>query len=149
MRRGQRVLVRTLVFVLVFGAGVVAWSEEAKSPYWQIRPSYTKLEEPEGVIETPQAQFREGTVLRDTPGVFRKTGERYTFFADENGGRFVVLENLNLDRIARTLQDNPTVGHWTVTGTITEFQGTNYLLIQRAVISNSIADVPLPAEPTP
>lgn len=126
-----------VVLVLAIWATLSARSEEALSPYWDIRPSYTRLEVPETNYEMPQARFREGTQLKETRGIFRATGDRYTFFASGDSGRFVVLENLNLDRIARTLDDNPTIGQWLVSGTITEFQGNNYLLIDRAVVTGS------------
>ena len=47
---------------------------------------------------------------------------------------FVGLENLNLQRIARTIADNPVPLQWSVTGTITEYRGANFLFVRRAVL---------------
>ena len=82
--------------------------------------------------EKPAPRFREGTSLIDCVGVFKPTGDRLTFFAREGRRRFVVLENLSLERIYRVMADNRTQLQWTVNGTVTEFRGVNYLLVQRA-----------------
>jgi len=78
-------------------------------------------------------QIRQGARLVDQLGYFRTTGNRVTFFTAD-GRRLVALENLLLERIARTIADDPDRLNWSVTGTITEFCGANYLLIGRAVI---------------
>ena len=69
------------------------------------------------------------------------TGDRVIFFSTDGEAlsgdgkaRFVGLENLNLQRIARTIADNPVELQWGVTGTITEFRGANFLLVRRAVL---------------
>ena len=87
---------------------------------------------------TPDRRLREGTDLVDQPGFFRMTGDRITFYADIGSGRFMSLENLNLERITRIITDNPQQLEWEVTGTITEYQGTNYLLIRRAVLRSRL-----------
>ncbi len=87
---------------------------------------------------TPDRRLREGTELVDQPGFFRMTGDRVTFYTDIGSGRFMSLENLNLERIARIITDNPQQLEWEVTGTITEYQGTNYLLIRRAVLRSRL-----------
>ena len=78
-------------------------------------------------------RLREGTVISDQDGYFKLTGDRLTFyFSDER--RFGCLENLNLERVAKVVGENPDALQWIVSGTITEFQGSNYLLISRAVL---------------
>jgi len=81
----------------------------------------------------PGARIRQGARLVDQLGYFRTIGNRVTFFAAD-GRRLVALENLLLERIARTIADDPDRLNWSVTGTITEFCGANYLLIGRAVV---------------
>ena len=81
----------------------------------------------------PSSRIREGTELDDVEGVFRVAGERMIFFAD-GGDRFVVLENLNLERIARTVAEDPQPRRWRVRGVVTEFRETNYLLVRRAML---------------
>ena len=79
---------------------------------------------------------REGTELVNQLGYFRATGDRVTFFSDGGKARFIVLENLNLDRITRSIADDPMGSKWIVTGTVTEFRGTNYMFVRRAVLRN-------------
>ena len=75
---------------------------------------------------------REGTQLREERGRFEFNGDRITFIAAESQTRFVGLENLNLQRIAQILGGSADSLEWTVNGVITEFQGTNFLLVTRA-----------------
>jgi len=95
------------------------------------------LEEP---VSTPgrsrDGRLREGTVINDQLGHFRMAGDRVTFFTEDGEGRFVVLENLNLERIARVIADNPDKLQWSVTGMITEYGGANFMLLRRATLKN-------------
>ena len=59
-----------------------------------------------------------------------------TFFLADGKGRLVGLENLTLQRIAQVIADSPERLRWTVTGTITEYRGANYLLVRRAILKN-------------
>ena len=78
-------------------------------------------------------RLREGTELVDQPGSFRRTGDRIAFFTDMGGGRFVVLENLALERVGLAIADHPDPIYWGVDGIVTEYGGENFLLIHRAV----------------
>ncbi len=78
-------------------------------------------------------RLREGTELVAQPGTFRVTGDRITFFTDFGGGRFIVLENLALERVGLAIGDHPDPSYWRVDGTVTEYGGENFLLIRRAV----------------
>lgn len=83
-------------------------------------------------------RIREGTEIVDQLGYFRMTGDRVTFFAEDGRGRLVGLENLNLERIARTIADNPGQLQWSVTGTITEYRGANYVFVRRAMLRSRV-----------
>ena len=88
-------------------------------------------------------RIREGTEIVDRMGHFqitgeRVTGERVTFVAADGDGRFVALENLSLQRVVRAITDSPEPLKWSVSGTATEFNGANYLLIQRAVLKSQV-----------
>jgi hypothetical protein len=76
---------------------------------------------------------REGTVFTDKKVTFRPTGSRTTMFAVEGDERFVVLENLNLERVLKAIEEKPSRSVWKVDGVYTEFHGENYVLLQRAV----------------
>ena len=80
--------------------------------------------------------IREGTELINQPGYFAVTGDRVTFFTADGTGRFVGLENLNLDRIMQAIARHPAQLHWHVTGTITEYRGANFLLVRRAILAS-------------
>ena len=83
-------------------------------------------------------RLREGTRLANRTGRFRMSGETLTF-VDENERELTGLPNLNLERISRLLKalDEPESVSWSVSGTVTEFSGRNYVLISRAVYKSS------------
>ncbi len=79
-------------------------------------------------------RLREGTQLTDRLGRFKQESESLTFI-DEEGRELGGLPNLGLERIIRALKgvEEPESVWWSVSGTVTEFSGRNYLLISRAV----------------
>lgn len=92
------------------------------------------------MIEDSQPDFsddsanlrREGSQLREERGRFEFSGDRVVFISTETKTRFIGLENLNLQRIAQISGGSADALEWTVSGVITEFQGTNYVLVTRA-----------------
>jgi len=72
-------------------------------------------------------------------GHFRLAGDRIAFFAAEGNARYLVLENLNLQRIGQAIVDDPTLMQWRVSGLLTEFRGNNYLLVRSAVVESGPA----------
>jgi len=80
-------------------------------------------------------RIREGTTV-DVQGTFKLTGDRIMFYSSPDNRRFGTLENLNLERVARVVSETPETLEWTVSGTVSEFQGANYLLVSRAVLKN-------------
>jgi hypothetical protein len=92
-------------------------------------------------VDKPKQRQREGVKLSDRRGRFERRGERYVFLSDAPVGHFMVLENLMLERVANVLAD--AAGgqlRWSVTGTVTEFRGVNFLLLDRAVVKASQDD---------
>jgi hypothetical protein len=83
-------------------------------------------------------RLREGTRLVDVTGTFQSTGpDNISFLANGNKESYRVLQNLALQRISQSLEENQALRQWTVSGTITEFRGANYLLVTKAVIQLS------------
>jgi hypothetical protein len=82
-------------------------------------------------------RLREGAELVDQLGSFQRSGDRVVFVVRPGNGRFLVLENLNLERITRILTERPQELPAKVTGTVTEFRGTNFILIRRASLGGS------------
>lgn len=77
---------------------------------------------------------REGTAFQGLKVTFRPTGNRTTLFPTENSDeRFVCLENLQLERVLKIIEEKPQRTLWKIDGIYTEFRGENYVLIQRAV----------------
>jgi len=112
-----------LVCAVILLAGVVlAWAQSASSTG------------DESARRQITHRAREGTEIENQQGLFRVIGDRVAFFAADGNGRMTALENLNLERVARVIADNPQQLQWKVTGTITEYRGTNYLLIRRAIL---------------
>jgi hypothetical protein len=97
-------------------------------------------------VEIARLRLREGTRLKDVTGRFRQSGDSLTFIDGENR-EITGLPNLNLERILRTLKtvEEPESITWSVSGSVTEFSGHNYLLISRAVYK---AAAPPPAPET-
>ena len=91
------------------------------------------IEDDQSAVSDVSANLRrEGTHLREERGRFEFSGDRILFITSESKTRFLGLENLNLQRIAQISDGSADALEWTVSGVITEFQGTNYLLVTRA-----------------
>ena len=90
------------------------------------------------VSKAGQGRFivREGTRIVDQPGYFRISGDRIVFFSTQHNTRYVVLENLNLERIAGVMADQSDRRRWKVNGTLSEYRGDNYLLVEKVVLES-------------
>ena len=88
-------------------------------------------------------RMREGTRLIDVVGSFQTAGDRVSFHPDGKGESYRVLENLALQRVDEYLGANRGTPTWTVSGVMTEFRGSNFLLLQKAVV-RSVGDGPAP-----
>lgn len=88
-------------------------------------------------------RMREGTRLIDVVGSFQTAGDRVSFHPDGKGESYRVLENLALQRVDEYLAANRGTPTWTVSGVMTEFRGSNFLLLQKAVV-RSVGDGPAP-----
>jgi hypothetical protein len=84
-------------------------------------------------------QMREGTELVDQRGVFKVFQGRAAFLPVDGKRQLICLENLNLERVVRTIADNPEQLQWLVSGSITEYRGSNYLLVSRAILKGKPA----------
>ena len=79
-------------------------------------------------------RWREGSRLIDQLGYFKVTGDHVTFVSTDGKLKFDGLENLAIERIARTIGDSPDQLEWSISGVITEYRGANYLLVTQAVL---------------
>lgn len=65
-------------------------------------------------------------------GRLELAGDRAIFYPQE-GEPLRVLENLALERVTQVLSETREPREWLVTGTVTEYRGTNFILLQKAV----------------
>jgi len=89
---------------------------------------------PPNAAARDERRLREGSALQEETGVFQDTGNRIVFQARGRKTQLTVLENLALERISATLEEDRQARLWTVSGVVTEFRGGNYLLVSRAVL---------------
>jgi hypothetical protein len=85
------------------------------------------------------ARFREDEELIEMTGQFSMSGSRVTFTAAESRNRFFGLENLILQEVTEKIADNHALQTWIVSGKVTEYRGSNYLILTRAQLK---ADIP-------
>ncbi|MGL6226550.1 MAG: hypothetical protein ACRC10_07985 [Thermoguttaceae bacterium] len=100
-----------------------------------LRGKDTQSLEPSEKITVKKKRLREGTVFKDKRCIFRSVGTRVYLFSEDESERFCCLENLNLERVMQAIATSPTRIIWSVTGMYTEYQGDNYVQIQRVVFA--------------
>lgn len=81
--------------------------------------------------ERPQIQ-REGTRLDQKALRLRAENDRLVVQIEPET-TVQVLENLASQRVYRANQDDPEDNRWSISGFFTEFEGQNYLFIEKAV----------------
>lgn len=79
-------------------------------------------------------RVREGTRITDSVGQFDWVGDRLNFVSDDGTQDFRVLENLAMERVAQSMEQAASQITWTVSGTVTEYRGSNYLLIEHVTL---------------
>jgi hypothetical protein len=78
------------------------------------------------------ARMREGDDLVEQTGQFGMSGERIVFIPAKRQQRFIALENLPLERVAKAIDSNSAPLQWIVSGKVSEYRGSYYLLLTRA-----------------
>lgn len=152
MNISRRSLGRTLATIIffngmrcVFGQDNTAISRGDGQTQAAGQPITQGEQSEEAAVARPR--LREGTRVSDLIGIVRQTGHRYTLFVESDGTRFVLLENLLLERIMRSQASHPGVVQWKVSGIVTEFQGQNYLLIEHALLRGNVPGETKPVAP--
>jgi len=90
------------------------------------RPPLSKMAKDESIL-------REGTPLVDVKGRFRRQGDRFQFMEEGSTKSIKCLENLSLQRVDASQQDDERKVIWLVTAKVTEFKGENFLILEKAV----------------
>lgn len=129
---------------LLMGTAVLATAQDQQPAYKTETKQSPKDDKGKPVFDAeeklPQEgeRRREGSLLKAQIGRFEITGDRVTFYPSDNEEeQFRVLENLALERVVRALTETHTRRKWNVSGLITEFQGTNFLLVHRAFLTSN------------
>lgn len=126
--------------------GLVAASTQPAPPFERpTRPAETGARDAQPGDPASRTRLREGSEFDSLRGSFRVAENRILFFPSQGGSRYIALENLNLERIACEIESNPTQLEWAISGTVTEFRSTNYLLIRRAILARNTS--PSDSEP--
>lgn len=95
------------------------------------------IETSENPVKAKKQRIREGTKFQDKRGSFRQVGQRTIFQSLDDNERYYCLENLHLERVLLAIEEKPARTVWRINGTYTEFQGDNYILLERAVAAPS------------
>ncbi len=85
-------------------------------------------------------RHREGSRVTDLVGSLRETGRRWTFTTTDGAVAYRLLENQPLERIARSIAEDPQDRNWKISGVLTEFFDENLLLIDRIERATELAD---------
>lgn len=77
--------------------------------------------------------LREGARIVNQAVTCRNVGDRLLVELPQPSMPLMVLENLAAQRILKAIQDDIGSERWIINGSITEFQGRNYILLDRVV----------------
>ncbi|PQO29380.1 hypothetical protein DTL21_25275 [Bremerella cremea] len=85
-------------------------------------------------------RLREGAEIVDQIGSFEWIGDRLSFSPEEGDHVFKILENRMMERVVQTQETSTGKLVWVVTGTITEYRGSNYLLMKHVILDGKRND---------
>ncbi len=85
-------------------------------------------------------RLREGAEIVDEVGSFEWIGDRLSFSPEKGGHVFKILENRMMERVVQTQETSTSKLIWVVTGTITEYRGSNYLLMKHVILDGKRND---------
>ncbi len=107
-------------------------SARPASPSGSTLPNSTAASSPLGGASASEL-LREGAKIVDQPAVCRSSGDRLQITLGEATVPIIALENLASQRILKATLDDAGDERWLVNGQITEFQGRNFILLDRVM----------------
>jgi hypothetical protein len=140
--RGVHSSVRIALLLCLAGLGLapIAWltTSDARAQAPATRRASRPLAGDITRMNHPQVGSiaREGTELTEHHGQFKANGGRWVFHSIDGTLRLTVLENLALERVTRMNNESDRALDWVIEGTVTEFQGDNFLLLTQARVKN-------------
>lgn len=85
-------------------------------------------------------RLREGAEIVDSKGTFEWIGDRLSFVPEGEKTVLKILENRMMERIVQAQESSTGELIWIVTGTVTEYRGSNFLLVKHVVLSGKRGD---------
>jgi hypothetical protein len=123
-------------------AGLIESDPNRRSKYYAVagQPTIAGERQDNAVTQKSSTRVREGREVREMQAMFASVGERMSCKLPSLQATVTVLENLMLERVSETMMRHDENATWEVEGLITEYQGRNYLLLQRAVVNSVTVD---------
>lgn len=124
------------------GEGLTESDPNRRSKFFAVagRPTISGATQDESTAKQTSTRVREGREAREMQATFASVGERMSCKLPSLQATVTVLENLALERVSETMMRHAEDATWEVEGIITEYQGRNYLLLQRAVVNSVTVD---------
>lgn len=85
--------------------------------------------------ESDTKRHREGSQLRDHAARFKIAGDRIEYVPSDGSATMMVLENLALERVKNEVVRVGSAVRWDIIASVTEFEGHNYIILQRASLT--------------
>lgn len=126
-----------LVTCLCLG-GSLSWGWAA-APGGTAAP-VTDLDQSAQELEKKKNRLREGAKVVDASGTFEWVGDRLSFRGDSEEISLKLLENRMMERVVQTQENSTGELVWIVTGTITEYRGSNFLLLSHVILKGKRHD---------
>lgn len=110
-----------------------ASAEEGAAPITDRMKSAQQLQE-------KMTRLREGAEIVDATGTFEWMGDRLSFVPDNGKGVLKILENRMMERVVQAQETSTGELIWVVTGTVTEYRGSNFLMMKHVVLTGKRGD---------
>ena len=85
-------------------------------------------------------RLREGAEIVDATGTFEWIGDRLSFVQGEDKTVVKILENRMMERVVQAQESSTGELIWVVSGTVTEYRGSNFLLMKHVVLTGKRGD---------
>ena len=127
------------VVALVLGTGL-SLSLASATPQDGPASPVTDLARSAEELKNKKSRIREGAKVVDAVGTFQWIGDRLSFHANPEEGGLKILENRMMERVVQTQENSTGELEWVVTGTVTEYRGSNFLLLTHVILKGKRND---------
>ena len=130
---GGRIVPAAFFCLALLAAAAAGEVQDTSSPTGRLSAP-VRTQSPGNPDEDKDILMREGTRLVEKTGYFDLEGDGVVFHFDGGKKRLVGLPNLTLERIATAIIQDQRKNEWSISGFVTEYRGSNYLFVQRAIL---------------